>query len=636
MPDLAHTYDWLPQPAARRFRLTRGEKEVMRAKPPQTVSEWAQGERYIAVSRLPGPMDNDVVPYARGLMDLFSRENLRELYIAGGSQTAKTDIGHTCLGWAAVYEPGPALIVMQDRDTVSDTVSDRLIPMIEHTPSLRRLLTGNGDDLAVKRIRLRNGFKIYTGWSYSEGRLASKPIRYLYLSEVDLYPPGAIKKARARVRSYNGMEKIIEESTVSVEGGRIWQAQQLAQACLDFWVDCPHCHQQHVMDPANLQYKPESVEPADIVDRADAWYLCPHCTARWDEEDRDEAVRNGDWQPRTPVDLDQVETVWAHISPLISPFVEFRKVVRSYLLTMLDPTAENLRDYYCDNCGLPIPDDSEGDQPQEKELYKRRYDYAPKGASWQLPMPAVFLTADVDVQGDRLECEVVAWGEGEQSWGVEYKTFFGDPRMDDVWNQLHDYFEEEALFEHESGVVLRPSIVGVDCGFLPDLVGKFTKRSPRYKAHKGSNQPGRPLVPKKASKSSKYKFQFYEIGTDTGKDLLFGWLSVEAEGKRHCHFPKSYDYEYFRMLCAEEKKRARNKKTGRLEVVWGLRQGIVRNEALDIRVGNMAMRAISNPNYKALAQRIGLAVDAGDSTISRKRRVKVKRSVSNFTDRFKE
>jgi phage terminase large subunit GpA-like protein len=42
-------------------------------------------------------------------------------------------------------------------------------------------------------------------------------------------------------------------------------------------------------------------------------------------------------------------------------------------------------------------------------------------------MSAVAITAAADIQANRIECEVVAWGEGHESWGVEYKVFHGDP-----------------------------------------------------------------------------------------------------------------------------------------------------------------------------------------------------------------
>jgi phage terminase large subunit GpA-like protein len=610
-PTAAQKYDWLPQPPPRRFRLMPGEKAVMRALPECSAWQWAQGERHVEVSPLPGPMDLDITPYLVGLMEIYSHEHTREMFIAGGSQSAKTDLMHTCWAYSAVHDPGPALIAMQDRDTGSETLSDRLTPMIHHTPSLRRLRTKNPDDISMRRIRLRNGMVTYLAWANSEGRLASKPIRYGYFDEVDLWPESSIRKARARLRAFEDSYKIIEACTSSTEQGRIWQARDLAKTQLEYWPICPHCGQAHIMDFSNIQWDAETVDPADLADKGSAWYNCPHCQQKWDEEDRNQAVRLArqqhdpphiihGWRPRNSAAAEAMPSrVWAHISPLISRFVPFNKIAAAYLLTLVEPSAANLQYFYNDCLGVPVPEDDQGELTNEKELYQRRSDYAPPGASWQVPMAACVVTADADIQANRIEVEAVAWGHGHQSWGIEYKTFFGDTSQDEVWDQLHTW-AQETTYTHETGAPLHIVRLGVDIGYRTDQASKFIKRSRKYLGHKGSNTRGLPLVPRKPSKSRRYKIPFYELGTDTGKDLLTSWLSVDQPGPRCCHWHTGYDYEYFRMLCAERPKREKNRKTGKIETVWALREGFQRNEALDIRVGNIAVREILNPNYDKL------------------------------------
>jgi len=61
----------------------------------------------------------------------------------------------------------------------------------------------------------------------------------------------------------------------------------------------------------------------------------------------------------------------------------------------------------------------QGEAPDWQRLYERREDYK-IGA---VPAGGLFLTAGVDVQRDRIECEVVAWGRGKESWSVEYRVF---------------------------------------------------------------------------------------------------------------------------------------------------------------------------------------------------------------------
>ena len=64
-------------------------------------------------------------------------------------------------------------------------------------------------------------------------------------------------------------------------------------------------------------------------------------------------------------------------------------------------------------------------------------------------MGGVYLTAGVDTQVDRLECEVVAWGVGEESWSIAYAVIYGDPDRKGTWDALDDFLDQR--FKHESG-----------------------------------------------------------------------------------------------------------------------------------------------------------------------------------------
>ena len=46
------------------------------------------------------------------------------------------------------------------------------------------------------------------------------------------------------------------------------------------------------------------------------------------------------------------------------------------------------------------------------------------------------LTAGADVQKDRIEVEVVAWGRTKESWSVDYRVIEGDTARAEVWQRL--------------------------------------------------------------------------------------------------------------------------------------------------------------------------------------------------------
>lgn len=609
--DITDDFSWLPTPDPHAFRLYPGEREVMRRRPPRSVSEHVQGERYVHVSPLPGPWDNDVAPHLVGIMDAFSQEHVREVFVAGGSQGGKTDLTHNCWAWAAVYEPGPALVVMQDKISGSEVFNDRFVPMIRDTPSLRKLRTKNPDDISLSRVRLKNGMVTYLAWSNSEGRLASKPIKILIMSEVDLYPQQSVKKARARTRAFKFERKIMEECTTSTEDGRIWQAQKSAQECRAFYAVCPHCGHEQTLRFEGIRWADGITDPVDLAEKGSAWYECESCLKPWDEEDRNDAVRegrkrhNGGWR-RMDNGKPQVlrpSSIWFHLPPLLSQFVTFNEIAAAYLTTLVEPTTANLKYFYNDCLGLPTPEDSEGEILQEKEIYERRESYAPEGAKWELPMAALVITAFADVQDDRLECEARAWGLGKENWGLGKKVFHGSPAQQDVWDQLHDYLQASE-WRHESGAKLRIAATGIDTGgHHSGEAYTFSKKSSRYYACKGSNIPGKPLITRPVR--SKARVPLYMIGTEGAKDSIHGWLSVVKTGPRYCHFSMQHDFEYFKELVSEHGVNKKDSK-GRPVRVWEVRKGYKRNEALDIFVGTLAILERLNPNMERLAAKMNV------------------------------
>ena len=84
-----------------------------------------------------------------------------------------------------------------------------------------------------------------------------------------------------------------------------------------------------------------------------------------------------------------------------------------------------------------------------------------------LPDDILLLTAGVDVQDDRLECEIVGWraasaDEPPESWGVEYHVLPGDPAQPQVWAELDLLLSE--TWRTESRRELRVQMACVDSG----------------------------------------------------------------------------------------------------------------------------------------------------------------------------
>ncbi len=105
-----------------------------------------------------------------------------------------------------------------------------------------------------------------------------------------------------------------------------------------------------------------------------------------------------------------------------------------------------------------------GEVPDWKQLFNRR-EFFPIGT---VPKGEVVLTAGVDVQKDRLEVEVVAWGRSRESWSIDYRVFEGDTGGGEVWGKLSELLDHH--FIGENGLEYMISMMAVDAGYATQEV----------------------------------------------------------------------------------------------------------------------------------------------------------------------
>jgi phage terminase large subunit GpA-like protein len=239
-----------------------------------------------------------------------------------------------------------------------------------------------------------------------------------------------------------------------------------------------------------------------------------------------------------------------------------------------------------------------------------------------VPTGVLVLTAAVDIQKDRIECEVVGWGKDHESWAIAYEVFYGSPGIEmsddddedvaeddddgltSVWKDLEDFLVSP--FIGTGGRVFRVQCAAIDSGYLARLVYKFCRkhRRKRWFAVKGMSDPFKPLLSKPTLQGKNPKVQMFPIGTNAAKDEVFASLKVIKPGPGYCHFPDAQPYNeesHMKMLASE--KMVTHSRGGRTYRVYEKVAASVRNEALDIRVYNLAARTILNPNYELIAKR---------------------------------
>lgn len=440
-----------------RFEFSPAEKLVLRKRKPEKPSLWAARHRILRMSSIPGRWKHIFTPYLASLMDALRHPGVEVGIICKSPQTAGSEAGLNLLGHAADHFPGPALVVYPDRDTAKEISKDRLLPMFEDSPRLRRHLSGSLGDESSIRINLKH-MPIYLGWSGSVSRLGSKPVRLLILDEMDKYAHSTKEAssealAEKRTITWEGRRRLILKiSTPTVEAGPIWIAfTEEASARFDWQVVCPHCGGAQVMDFDHIRWPEEVRDPELVLKDRLAVYQCRHCPARWDDADRNLAVRKGQWVEResglelfTCLDLHKPVKIGFHIPAWLSYFVSLSAIAHAFLKWKKNGRLADLKDFMNQFKAEPW---TEIRAEHQEDAILARCDTRPRGlapgAVNGRPRVAA-LVAGVDTQASYFRYVIRAYGYGstEESWLIQAGTAPNFESLDQLlWRNV--YFDAD-------------------------------------------------------------------------------------------------------------------------------------------------------------------------------------------------
>lgn len=424
------------------FHFSKAERRIFRYKKPIKISAWAEQHRVLQGGSIPGRWQNLFTPYLTGIMDAAASPGIETVIICKSPQTGGSEAGHNLVGWCIDYNPGAVMYVYPDEKTARDNARDRIIPMLTNSPRLRSYLTGKEDDLSASRISLIH-MPIYLGWSGSVSRLGNRPIRTLILDELDKYDDPKNEAAsqilaEKRTTTWRTKRHIFKISTPTTEEGPIWKAfTEEAGARFDYWVKCPHCGKMQHMEFERLSWpgKDSEKEPnaEDVLAHRLAFYPCEHCGAAWDDEERNLAVRGGEWREQlSGIELssylaaNKLVKIGFHIPAWLSYFVSLSEIASVALKYKKSGSLKDLKELQNQYKAEPWKPETRG-RSDEGVLFL--CDDRPRGI-----VPAAIdgkervscLLAGVDTQGTSEQkgyfpYVIRAWGYGleEESWLVQ-------------------------------------------------------------------------------------------------------------------------------------------------------------------------------------------------------------------------
>lgn len=530
-------------------------------------------------------------------MDAVSDPTLPTIVIKSSAQVGKTEVVLNIIGYYMHQDPASMLVVLPTIELGQSFAKDRLSAMCRTTKVLADKLKDRKDSgSAATRTGSTLLHKAFSGGSVnitgsnSSVGLSSRPCRIILCDEVDRFPVSSneegdpVNLARKRSQTYWN-RKCILTSTPTVLGASRIDAEWEESDKRYYFVPCPHCDEMQ-----NLKWS-QVIWPKDLP--AEAQYCCEHCGVLWSEAERWVALKDGEWRPTAAhtgiagFHLSELYSPWSTISNIAVEFVKAKRGGPETLQTWVN------------TCLGECWDADEGEKVDPDSLMARREEYPA-----QVPQGALVLTAGLDVQNDRVEWEVIGWGPGEESWGIEYNRLYGDLSSEEFWDDLTAMLR--TTYTREDGVVMDVKIVGADSGgHYTDEVYKWSRRAgPRWIIPlKGYADPGKPIANFPRKRGKDHKVYLTMVGTDTAKEVIYGRYSIQDDGPGKCHWPidSSYDRVWFEQATAE--RRQRKFKKGVAYFVWDA--GGRRNEALDCRVyGLVGVRILQQHMGLRLVERV--------------------------------
>ena len=574
--------------------IERAWREGLTPDPLLSVSEWSDQHRMLSskASAEPGRWRTSRTPYLKDIMDCLSPTSpVERVVFMKAAQVGATECGSCWIGYVIHHAPGPMMAVWPTVDMAKRNSKQRIDPLIEESEALSALIAparsrDSGNTILAKEFR--GGVLVMTGANSAVG-LRSMPVRYLFLDEVDGYPldvegeGDAISLAEARTRTFS-RRKIFIVSTPTISGVSAIEREYEASNQCRYFVPCPHCAHRQWLRFEQLRWEKGLPETAA--------YVCESCDKPIVEHHKTWMLEQGQWRPMVPEA--GIKTTGFHLSSLYSPvgWRSWRDIAAAWESAVSKESGSAAAIKTFKNTELGETWVEEGEAPDWQRLLERREDYK----IGTVPSGGLLLVGAADVQKDRIEASVWAFGVGKESWLIEHRVLMGDTARDDVWKRLQQMLTE--TWTHESGASLPLARFALDTGFATQEAYAFVRacRDPRVMAVKGVargaaligtptavdvTQGGRKLrrgIKLYSVTVSIAKLEFYNNLRKTADVLEDGTTVVYPAG--YVHLPK-IDAEFVQQLCAEQliTRRDRN---GFAHREWQKMRE--RNESLDIYV----------------------------------------------------
>jgi phage terminase large subunit GpA-like protein len=388
--------------------------------------------------------------------------------------------------------------------------------------------------------------------------------------------------------------KIFKISTPTNTQGRIYrnflEGDQRYYNCR-----CPLCGELQVLRMMTegrdygLTFQSERIEKVDQVIPESVHYICEKCKGQIQEYQKQDLLAGGQWIP-TARPVNPAYRSY-HISNLMSPimFYTWTRVCQDWTETGYGQNITKLKAFIINILGEPW--ESRAEKKSWEELRARAEDYI-KGV---IPAGGLLLTAGADVQKNRIELQVVAWGVDMESWVIDYQYFYGETgqRTARVWTDFQTFIQTKKY--PLKNIEIPITLTAIDTGYNPDedrdagtntttehiVYEVVARNAARVIACRGNAKLKDMILKEERVKRQSPLKRRYDVAVNELKDETFVKVDLPRGSSGEIHFPKDAGEEYFKGFVSEVFAEIEPGK-------WGYRKVFDRNEPLDTYILNRA------------------------------------------------
>ena len=572
----------------------------MRAPNPRTADIWADENRVLpAGSAEPGQFRSARTPYMVPIIRAFAGIGVKRIVFIMGSQMGKSLGMQNIIGARLDDDPAPIIYVAPTQSNIDSVVEPKIMEMFRGCPSLwEKLGKGHKSTKHHKRV---SGVSFRMAWAGSATELASDSAALGLIDEVDRMEQdikgegSPVELAEARTSVYpdgrvgitstptEGTVDIVEHPDTKLKHWGVADPKLILSTVWKLWqegsrhewaVPCPSCREYFIPKFILLTW-PEGATP-EIAEK-EARLACPHCGELHDdsvknwmnahgymlapgqrpdaigeddgpcvihdfEQEISKLVEFGDYLPRAS----STHSFWVSGLMSFSPKKSFGFIASKFLRATLSGEFERLKGVLNTDLGELFR--VHGEAPE----WERVRDCAAGYEEGEVPEAAMFLTAGVDVQKNRLIYVVRAWSDGFTSWMVEHGELWGETDQHQVWEALGGL-----LARDYDGVAI--SRMAVDSGYRPDDVYAFCRQHRGVaiptKGHDEMDKPYRasPVDVNVRGKTIKNGIQLWHINSDVMKSWVHSRVEWPKDQMGAWHLPADIDEDYCKQIVAEQR-----------------------------------------------------------------------------------